>query len=57
MQYEFISLIKALNVPLLSGDDCAALNRLQKQWEHWAQRERQHAAARIATEQQVISAN
>ena len=53
MHDEFISLIKALTVPLLSGDDCAALNRLQKQWEHWAQRERQHAAARIATEQQA----
>ena len=53
MNDEFISVIKALNVPLLSGDDCAALNRLQKQWEHWAQRERQHAAARIATEQQA----
>ena len=39
MHIEFLSLTKALNVPLLSGDDCAALNRLQKQWEHWAQRE------------------
>ena len=53
MHIEFLSLTKALNVPLLSEDDITALHRLQKQWEHWANRERQHAAARVAEEQQA----
>ena len=53
MHNEFLSLTKALNVPLLSEDDIDALNRLQKQWAHWSHRERQHAAARIAEEQQA----
>lgn len=56
MHDEFLTVTKALNVPLLSEGDCAALSRLQKQSEHWAQRERQHSTERIATEQQVISA-
>ncbi len=53
MQNEFLTLTKALNVPLLSDDDIDALHRLQKQWAHWSQRERQHAAARVAEEQQA----
>jgi hypothetical protein len=53
MHNEFLSLSKALNVPLLSEDDIAAVHRLQKQWEHWANRERQHAAARVVEEQQA----
>ena len=53
MHNEFVSLTKALNVPLLSEDDIAALNRLQKQWTHWSQRERQHAATRVAEEQEA----
>jgi hypothetical protein len=53
MNDEFFTLTKALNVPLLSEDDIAALNRLQKQWAHWSQRERQHAALRVAEEQQA----
>jgi hypothetical protein len=53
MHIEFLSLTKALNVPLLSEDDIAAVHRLQKQWEHWANRERQHAASRVAEEQQA----
>ena len=53
MHIEFLSLTKALNVPLLSEDDITALHRLQKKWEHWANRERQHAVARIAQEQEV----
>jgi hypothetical protein len=51
MHIEFLSLTKALNVPLLSEDDIAAVHRLQKKWEHWANRERQHAASRVAEEQ------
>ena len=53
MHIEFLSLNKALNVPLLSQDHAAALHRLQKQWEHWANRERQHAASGVAEEQQA----
>lgn len=53
MQDEFLTLTKALKIPLLNADDVAALNRLQKQWEHWSQRERQHAALRIAEDQQA----
>ena len=53
MLNEFFALTKNLNVPLLSADDITALNRLQKQWEHWANRERQHAPSRVATEQQA----
>ena len=53
MHIEFLSLTKASNVPLLNEDDITALHRLQKQWEHWANRERQHAAARVAEEQQA----
>ena len=53
MHDEFLTMTKTLNVPLLSEDDITALNRLQKQWEHWANRERQHAPSRVATEQQA----
>lgn len=53
MHNEFLSLTKSLNVSLLGPDDIDTLNRLQKQWEQWAQRERKHAAARIADEQQA----
>ncbi len=53
MHIEFLSLTKTLNVPLLSEDEIAAVHRLQKQWEHWANRERQHAPARVAEEQQA----
>jgi hypothetical protein len=53
MHTEFLSLTKALNVPLLSEDEITALHRLQKQWEHWTNRERQHAAARVVEEQQA----
>jgi hypothetical protein len=53
MQNEFLTLTKALNVPLLNTADIDALNRLQKQWAHWSQRERQHAATRVAEEQQA----
>jgi hypothetical protein len=53
MHNEFLSLTKTLNVPLLSEDDIAAVHRLQKQWEHWANRERQHAASRVVEEQQA----
>jgi hypothetical protein len=53
MQHEFLILTKALNVPLLSEGDIDALNRQQKQWAHWSQRERQHAATRVAEEQQA----
>jgi hypothetical protein len=53
MHIEFLSLTKALNIPLLSEGDIAAVHRLQKQWEHWANRERQHAAARVVEEQQA----
>ncbi len=56
MHLEFLSLSKALNVPLLSNDDIAAVHRLQKQWEHWANRERQHAASRVAEEQHAAFA-
>ncbi len=34
MHIEFLSLTKALNVPLLSDDEIPAVHRLQKQWEH-----------------------
>ena len=53
MHHEFFALTKTLNVPLLSEGDITALNRLQKQWEHWTNRERQHAPSRVATEQQA----
>ena len=53
MHNEFLTLTKYLNVPLLSEGDIAAVHRLQKQWEHWTNRERQHAAARVAEEQQA----
>ncbi len=29
------------------------MNWLQKQWKHWANRERQHAPTQVATEQQA----
>ena len=53
MHNEFLTLTKTLNVPLLSQDDIAAIHRLQKQWEHWANRKRQHAASRVTEEQQA----
>jgi hypothetical protein len=46
MQDEFLTLTKTLTIPLLSADDIDALNRLQKQWENWSQRERQHDTRR-----------
>jgi len=51
MHIEFLSLTKALDVLLLNEDEIAAIHRLQKQWEHWANRERQHVPARVAEEQ------
>lgn len=50
MHEPFLTLAKALKVPLLSRDELAELNRLQSQWEHWSERERQHAPERIAEE-------
>ena len=51
MHDEFLKLTKTLNVPLLNEDDITALDELQEQWEHWENRERQHAPSRIAEEQ------
>lgn len=56
MHNEFFALTKILNVPLLSAADVAALRDLQKQWEHWENRERQHAPQRIAEEQSAAFA-
>lgn len=56
MHSEFLALIKVLNVPLRCEDDIAELNPPQKQWVHWSQRERQHAAVRIAAEQKLLVA-
>jgi hypothetical protein len=56
MHTEFLALTKSLNIALLSQDDIATLNRLQKQWEHWSNRERQHAPSRVAQEQEAAFA-
>jgi hypothetical protein len=53
MHDEFLALTKTLNVSLLSTDDIATLHHLQRQWEHWMNRERQHAPVRIAEEQRA----
>ena len=56
MHIEFLSLTKAQNVPLLSGEDTTALRRLQKQREHWVNRERQPVALRVAKERHAAFA-
>ena len=44
MHEEFVSLLKKLNVPMLTEQDTAKLRLLQKEWKHWEAREEQHAA-------------
>lgn len=56
MHEQLLTLAKALKVPLLTKDELAELNRLQSQWEHWSEREREHAPERIAEEQAVAFA-
>jgi len=51
MHEQFLTLAKVLKAPLLSRDELAELTRLQTQWEHWSERERQHTPERIAEEQ------
>ena len=53
MPEQFISLLKTLNVPLLSVDDIAKLHDLQKQWKRWDARERQHLPLRVAEDQKT----
>lgn len=56
MHEPFLALAKALKVPLLTRDELTELNRLQSQWEHWSERERQHEKAHIAEEQDAALA-
>lgn len=51
MHEQLLALAKALKVLLLSRDELAEINRLQSQWEHWSERERQHAPDRVAENQ------
>jgi hypothetical protein len=53
MHEEFVTLLKKLNVPLLTEQDAAKLRLLQKEWKHWEAREEQHMPLRIAEEQRA----
>jgi hypothetical protein len=53
MNDEFTSLVKSLKVPLLTAMDVATLTQLQKQWEHWKQRELEHLPLRIEPHQKA----
>jgi hypothetical protein len=56
MHEEFIPLLKSLNIPLLADAEIAALQQLQKRWEHWEGRERQHGPLRVAEDQRLAFA-
>ena len=56
MHEEFVSLLKKLNVPMLTEQDTAKLRLLQKEWKHWEAREEQHMPLRIADEQRAAYA-
>jgi len=51
MSEEFITLTKALKIPLLDEFDTATIQQLQSEWSHWRERERQIMPLRIAEEQ------
>jgi hypothetical protein len=56
MNNEFTSLVKSLKVPLLTATEVATLTQLQKQWEHWKQRELEHMPLRIEPHQNAAYA-
>ena len=56
MNQEFISLVKNLKLPLLTATEVATLTQLQKQWEHWKQRELEHLPLRIEPHQNAAYA-
>lgn len=53
MTQEFLSLLKELKVPLLTKEEVAVLQELEKEWRHWKAREQQFMPLRIAEEQEA----
>ncbi len=51
MTDEFITLTKALKIPLLNEHEIAAVQQLQTEWSHWRERERQIMPSQIEEEQ------
>lgn len=51
MSEEFITLTKALKIPLLDEFDTAAIRQLQTEWNHWRERELAIMPLRIEAEQ------
>jgi hypothetical protein len=56
MNQEFVSLVKSLKVPLLNPKEIAALEQLEQEWRHWAEREKQIMPLRIEAEQKAAYA-
>jgi hypothetical protein len=56
MNQEFVSLVKSLKVPLLNPKEVAALEQLEQEWRHWAEREKQITPLRIEAEQKAAYA-
>ena len=51
MNDAFVTLTKALKIPLLDEGEVAAIRHLQAEWNHWREREQQIMPLRIAEEQ------
>lgn len=56
MSEEFTALVKALKIPLLSDAEIAALRELQREWDHWREREQQLMPLRIEEERKLAYA-
>lgn len=56
MNQEFVSIVKTLKLPLLTADQVATLTQLQKQWEHWKQRELEHMPLQVEAHQNAAYA-
>lgn len=49
---KYLSMLKTLKLPRLSGETIASLRKLEKQWQHWQSLERRYPLAAIAADQQ-----
>lgn len=53
---QFLSILKTLNLPLLSKETVVTLRRLEKQWLHWQSCERLYTDANIPADQEAAYA-
>ena len=53
---EFSSVVKSLNLPILTREDIATLHQLEKQWQHWQTLERRYKDAGIPADREAALA-